>query len=134
MPEGTNRRFVLTNLPGTAQELYDDIYVHRGDMENRIKELKRHLKADRLSCSSFFANQFRLLLHTFAFCFIWFLRESLAGTELACAQADTIRLKLLKIGARIVQSSRRVWIHMASGYPHKELFAFVLNQIRLAPG
>lgn len=134
MPEGTNRRFVLTNLPGTAQELYDDIYVHRGDMENRIKELKRHLKADRLSCHRFLANQFRLLLHTFAYCFIWFLRESLEGTELACAQADTIRLKLLKIGARIVQSSRRIWIHMASGYPYKELFAFALQKISMAPG
>jgi hypothetical protein len=134
MPEGTNRRFVLTNLRGTAQELYDEIYVHRGDMENRIKELKRHLKADRLSCHRFLPNQFRLLLHTFSYCFIWFLRESLQGTELACAQADTLQLKLLKIGARIVQSSRRVWIHMASGYPYKELFAFALNKIRLAPG
>jgi hypothetical protein len=134
MPEGTNRRFVVTNLPGIAQELYDEIYVHRGDMENRIKELKRHLKADRLSCHRFLANQFRLLLHTFSYCFIWFLRESLQGTELACAQADTLRLKLLKVGARIVQTSRRVWIHMASGYPHKELFAFVLDKIRLAPG
>ena len=134
MPEGTNRRFVVTNLPGLAQELYDEIYVHRGDMENRIKELKRHLKADRLSCHRFLANQFRLLLHSFSYCFIWFLRESLQGTELACAQADTLRLKLLKIGARIVQSSRRVWIHMASGYPYKELFAVALGKIRLAPG
>jgi hypothetical protein len=134
MPEGTNRRFVVTNLPGVAQELYDEIYVHRGDMENRIKELKRHLKADRLSCNRFLANQFRLLLHTFSYCFIWFLRESLQGTELAYAQADTLRLKLLKIGARIVQTSRRVWIHMASGYPYQELFAEALSKIRLAPG
>ena len=100
MPEGTNRRFVVTNLPGAAQEIYDTLYVHRGDMENRIKELKRHLKADRLSCHRFLANQFRLLLHTFAYCLIWFLREALEDTELATAQADTIRLKLLKIGAR----------------------------------
>lgn len=134
MPEGTNRRFVVTSLPGNAQQLYDEIYVHRGDMENRIKELKRHLKADRLSCHRFLANQFRLLLHTFAYCFIWCLRESLQGTELACAQVDTIRLKLLKIGARVVQSSRRVWIHMASGYPYKELFTLALNQIRRVPG
>jgi hypothetical protein len=134
MPEGTNRRFVVTNLPGLARELYDEIYVHRGDMENRIKELKNHLKADRLSCHRFLANQFRLLLHTFSYCYIWFLRESLEGTELACAQADTLRLKLLKIGARIIQSSRRLWVHMASGYPYKELFAFALNQIRSAPG
>lgn len=133
MPEGTNRRFVLSNLPGTPQEIYDEVYVHRGDMENRIKELKRHLKADRLSCHRFFANQFRLLLHTFAYCFTWFLRESLAGTELCCAQADTLRLKLLKIGARIVQSSRRIWIHMASSYSHKELFALALQRIRSAP-
>lgn len=134
MPEGTNRRFVVTSLPGDAQELYDGIYVHRGDMENRIKELKRHLKADRLSCHRFLANQFRLLLHTFAYCFIWCLRESLQGTELACAQADTLRLKLLKIGARIVQSSRRVWVHMASGYPYQDLFAFALQQIKQVPG
>jgi len=134
MPQGTNRRFVVTNLPGGAQELYDDIYVHRGDMENRIKELKNHLKADRLSCHLFLANQFRLLLHTFSYCMIWFLRESLQGTELACAQADTLRLKLLKIGARIVQTTRRIWVHMASGYPYQELLHLAVRRIQGAPG
>jgi len=106
----------------------------RGEAENRIKELKLDLKADRLSCHRFQANQFRLLLHTTAYCLFWLLRRHLQGTELSAAQAGTIRLKLLKIGARVNQTSRRVWLHMASSYPYQALFAQVIDSIRAAPG
>jgi len=95
---GANQRFVVTNLSRNPQFVYDDIYVLRGDVENRIKELKLELKADRLSCHRFLANQFRLLLHTAAYCLFWLLRRHLQGTELATAQVNTLRLKLLKIG------------------------------------
>lgn len=133
MVQGTNRRFVVTNLPGDPQLLYDDIYVHRGEMENRIKELKNQLKADRLSCHCFNANQFRLLLHTFAYCLLWFLREALQNSSLCCAQVDTIRVKILKVGVRVVETSRRVWLHLSSAYPLQELFASLLSKIQRTP-
>jgi hypothetical protein len=131
--KGANQRFVVSNVFLKPQRLYDEIYVLRGDMENRIKELKLDVKADRLSCHRFLANQFRLFLHTFAYCLLWLLRDNLKGTELANAQVGTLRLKLLKIGARIRETSRRVWIHMASGYPYQALFALVLHNVRQAP-
>jgi hypothetical protein len=131
--KGPNQRFVVTNLSLKPQRVYDEIYVLRGETENRIKELKREIKADRLSCHRFLANQFRLYLHTFAYCFFWLLRGHLKGTELAFAQVATLRLKLLKIGARIRETSRRVWIHMASGYPYQQLFCYVIQNIREAP-
>ncbi|MHB8066529.1 MAG: IS1380 family transposase [Desulfobaccales bacterium] len=131
---GSNQRFVVTNLVRNPQFVYDDIYVLRGDVENRIKELKLELKADRLSCHRFLANQFRLLLHTAAYCLFWLLRHHLQGTELATAQVNTLRLKLLKIGARIQETSRRIWVHLASGYPYRDLLALVLQNLRASPG
>jgi hypothetical protein len=133
LPKGRNQRFVVTNLSANAQIIYDDVYVMRGEAENRIKELKIDLKADRLSCHRFQANQFRLLLHTTAYCLFWLLRRHLQGTELSAAQAGTIRLKLLKIGARVSQTSRRVWLHMASSYPYQAIFAQAIENIRAAP-
>jgi hypothetical protein len=107
--------------------------VLRGDVENRIKELKLDLKADRLSCHRFLANQFRLLLHTAAYCLFWLLRHHLKGTELATAQVNTLRLKLLKISARIRETSRRIWVHLASGYHYRDLLAGVLQNLRASP-
>ena len=131
--KGLNQRFVVTNIFLKPQRLYDEIYVLRGETENRIKELKLDVKADRLSCHRFLANQFRLSLHTGAYCLLWLLRENLKGTALATAQAGTLRVKLLKIGARIRETSRRVWIHFASGYPYKSLFYRALDTIKAAP-
>ena len=131
---GANQRFVVTNLSRNPRFVYDDIYVLRGDVENRIKELKLELKADRLSCHRFLANQFRLLLHTAAYCLFWLLRHHLQGTELATAQVNTLRLKLLKIGARIRETSRRIWVHLASGYPYRDLLAGLLQNLRASPG
>lgn len=134
LTKGLNTRFVVTNIHfESPAQIYDGIYTGRGDAENRIKELKLHLKADRLSCTSFKANQFRLLLHTFAFVLLWHLRQNLAGTELATATVETLRLKLLKVGARITQSVRRILFTMPKAYPYKELFGAALHNIQLMP-
>ena len=134
LPRGLNTRFVVTNiLFESAAGIYDGIYTGRGETENRIKELKLHLKADRLSCTRFKANQFRLLLHTFAFVLLWHLRRSLAGTELAAATVDTLKLKLLKVAARVVQSVRRILFTMPRAYPYQRLFATALQSIRQMP-
>ena len=126
-----NPRFVVTTLPDKPQELYDDVYCQRGDMENRIKEQQLGLFADRTSCHDFLANQFRLLLSSDAYVVLESLRRlGLIGTKLARAQVGTIRLKLLKIGARITCSVRRVMLHLASGYPLQTLFAHVLRRLR----
>jgi len=128
---GSNPRFVVTNLSGDPQALYDDLYCQRGDMENRIKEQQLDLFAGRTSCHEFWANQFRLLLSSAAYVLMESLRRlGLKDTELAKAQCGTIRLKLLKIGARISCSVRRVVLHLAGGYPLKELFARVLSRLR----
>jgi len=132
--DGTNTRFVVTNiLLPSPDQLYDDIYVGRCEAENRIKELKLYLKADRLSCSQFKANQFRLLLHTFAFVLLWHLRKNLAGTELATATVETLRLKLLKVGALVKQSVRRVLFIMPRAYPYQDQFATALRNIQNMP-
>ena len=123
LEQGLNTRFVVTNLPHQPQELYDKVYAMRGDMENRIKEQQLMLFADRTSCHDFQANQFRLLLSTFAYVLMDALRRDyLKGTELETAQCNTIRLKLFKIAARVKVTVRRVWFHLSSSYPYQALF------------
>jgi len=129
--QGENPRFIVTSLPGDPQDLYDKLYCRRGDAENRIKEQQLGLFADRTSCHAFLANQFRVLLSAAAYVLLETLRRvGLAGTELAAAQVGTIRLKLLKIGGRIVRSVRRIIIHLASGFPLRETFQTVLANLR----
>ena len=119
---GANPRFVVTNVPGDPQELYDGVYCQRGEMENRIKEQQLDLFAGRTSCHRFVANAFRLLLSSAAYVLMQALRrEALSGTELEQAQIGTIRLKLLKVAARVLISARRVLFHLASGYPYQDL-------------
>lgn len=131
--QGRNPRFVVTNLTGDAQALYDELYCARGEMENRIKEQQLGLFADRTSCHGWWANQWRLLLSGLAYTLMETLRRiGLAGTELARAQCGTIRVKLLKIGAVLVRNTGRVRFLLASSYPHQELFAVVVG--RLASG
>jgi hypothetical protein len=131
--KGANPRFVVTNEPGDARELYEDVYCQRGEMENRIKEQQLDLFAGRTSCHRFLANQFRLLLSSAAYVLVQALRRiALAGTELATAQIGTVRLKLFKVAARVVLSARRVVFHLASSYPYQELFRAVFD--RLANG
>jgi hypothetical protein len=131
LQQGENTRFVVTNLAGQPQKLYDELYCQRGEAENRIKEQQLGLFADRTSCHDFVANQFRVLLSAAAYILMDTLRrEGLADTELAAAQVCTIRLKLLKIGARITCSVRRIVLHLAGGYPFKELFSCILARLR----
>ena len=132
LPEGPNVRFVVTNLSrlGSAR-VYDELYVARGDMENRIKEQQLALFADRTSCHAFLANQFRVLLSAAAYVLVETLRRTaLPDTELAAAQAGTLRLKLFKVAARVVVSVRRVVLHLSSAYPLADLFARVLARLR----
>jgi hypothetical protein len=121
--QGPNPRFVVANVPGEPQELYDEVYCQRGEAENRIKEQQLDLFADRTSCHRFLANQFRLLLSSAAYVLVQALRRTaLTGTELAEAQVGTIRLRLLKVAARVVVSARRVVFHLASSYPYQGAF------------
>ncbi len=130
LPLGENPRFVVTNMPGDPASLYS-FYTDRGQMENHTKDLKNALCADRLSCHRFLSNQFRLLLHTAAYILMFSLREELSKTTLASAQMDTLRLKLLKIGAKVVVTARRVWFHLASSHPAQPIWNFLAA--RLAP-
>ena len=119
------------NLDGEAQTLYDDLYCQRGEAENRIKDQQLGCFADRTSCHDFLSNQFRVLLSAAAYVLVETLRRvGLAGTELAAAQVGTIRLKLLKIGGRIVRSVRRLVIHLASGYPLQRTFQTILERLQ----
>lgn len=131
LQQDPNTRFIVTNLTGEPKHLYDDIYCQRGDMENRIKEQQLHLFADRTSCHYFLANQFRVFLSAAAYILVEHLRrEYLADTELAKAEVNTIRLKLFKIGARVIWSVRRIVFHLASGYPLKELFMQIVIRLK----
>jgi hypothetical protein len=118
---GTNPRFVVTSLSADqheARELYEDIYCARGEMENRIKECQLDLFADRTSTGTMRANQLRLWFASMAYVLLDALRRvGLGATQFAKATCGTIRLKLLKIGALVTVSVRRVRIAMASAYP-----------------
>jgi hypothetical protein len=122
MSKGDNPRFVVTSRTDLAPKALYRFYCQRGDPENRIKELKLELKADRLSCHRFWANQFRLLLHAAAYVLMQAMRKLLAGTDLARAQVSTLRLRLLKVGARVRESVRRVLVQLPSAYPWFELW------------
>jgi hypothetical protein len=126
-------RFVVTSLTSerwAAQELYEELYCERGDMENRIKE-QFSLFADRVSAETMRANQMRLYLSAAAYILVTGLRRvGLKGTELAQAQVSTIRTRLLKIGAQIRVSVRKVWVSMASSYPWQGLYQQVWTNLR----
>jgi hypothetical protein len=134
LAKGTNPRFVVTSLFAEqcdARTLYEQRYCGRGDMENRIKEQQRCLFADRTSCHTMRANQLRLWLSSVAYVLMQALREhGLRGTSLARAQCDTIRLKLLKIGALVRVTVRRVWFALAESYPYRALFEQVCANLQ----
>ena len=120
----------LTAEAWAARALYEDLYCARGDMENRIKE-QFLLFADRVSAASMRANQLRLYLSVIAYSLLCGLRRlGLRATQLATAQVDTIRLRLLKIGAQIHVTVRKVWVHMSSSFPLQSLFSQALQQLR----
>ncbi len=138
LDKGRNPRFVVTSVPSDvtgAKSLYEDVYCARGDMENRIKEQQLCLFADRTSCATMRANELRLWFSSVAYVLMTALqRRGLEGTELQTAQCDTIRLKLLKIGARIKVTVRHVWLSLAESYPYRHIFLQVYeNLIRQCP-
>jgi hypothetical protein len=134
LAKGENPRFVVTSLAATAladRPLYEQEYCGRGDMENRIKEQQLFLFAYRTSCATMRANQVRLLLSAVAYIVLRALRQfGLAETALAAAQCDTIRWKLLKIGAVIRVTVRRVWVALSEGYPFRDVFVQVWDNLR----
>jgi hypothetical protein len=136
LEKGANPRFVVTSLSADAwpaQALYEEHYCARGDMENRIKE-QLMLFSDRTSTHYLRSNQLRLYFSSIAYVLLQMLRRlGLAGTELAKAQCSSIRLKLLKIGALIRITVRKVWVSLAGGYPNVALFRQVHEKLCAVP-
>lgn len=135
--KGANSRFVVTSLSKEEYEgrsLYEDLYCGRGEMENRIKEQQLMLFADRTSAADMRANQIRLYFSSMAYVLLSAMRRiGLVGTSLERAQCSTIRLKLLKIGALVRITVRKVWVSFSQSYPYRELFLRILTNIRRAP-
>jgi hypothetical protein len=119
MQQGTNRRFVVSTREDAPKELYE-FYAQRGESENWIKDFKLHLKADRLSCHRFLANQFRLLLHAAAYWLLDALRRKLIESGSRRMQLDTLRIRLIKIGGRVRELFTKIRLHLASGHPGQD--------------
>ena len=135
--KGPNPRFVVTNLAkhrAGAKRLYEKLYCARGDMENRIKEQQLGLFADRTSSATMRANQLRLYFASLAYVLMHGLRRlGLEGTSLAKAQCTTIRLKVLKIAARLRITVRKIWLSFSNAYPYASDFAQILANLRRCP-
>ena len=132
---GDNIRFIVTSLESSRPSfLYETVYCGRGQMENFIKEHKNALKSGRTSCHRFMANCFRLMLHSAAYVILHALRQqALAGTDFATAQFDTIRLRLLKIGAEVRELKTKLHFILPASFPLKTVFAAMhRNVIMLA--
>jgi hypothetical protein len=134
LAKGRNPRFIVTSLPAEQHEaraLYEVVYCARGEMENRIKEQQMCLFADRASCATMRANQLRLWLSSVAYTLLTALRQfGLRGTEMSQSRCDTIRLKLLKIGALVRTTVRRVWISFSESCPYQRIFAQAYENLR----
>ena len=134
-PQGTDTRFVVTNLAGgDPRTIYEEIFCQRGQAENHIKAWKRHLAADRTSCCRAAANQFRLLLHTGAYWLLWSLRSLMPERSTwRVAQFDTLRLRLVKLAMRVVELKTRVTLHLPAACPDQAVIRLVLDRLpRLA--
>src|SRR5262249_37843720 len=131
-PPGSQRRFVVTNLTEPPAVVYRDFYVQRGKVpEQPIGEMKHGLQADRRSACGFCANAFRLLVHTLAYAIVVLFREAVAAVpEVASASVSTLRQRLWKIGAVVVTTARRVWFHLSTTWPYRELWARVLVAVQ----
>lgn len=129
--EGPDTRFIVTNLKTrNARVLYQDIYCRRGQAENHIKSWKTHLAADRTSCSKATTNQFRLFLHAGAYWLMWGLRASMPKRSFwRVAQFDTLRLRLIKIAARVVEMKTMIKVHLPTACPAQDILRVVLTRI-----
>jgi Transposase DDE domain group 1 len=123
-----NPRYVVTSEEDVPETVYT-FYCGRGDQENRIKEMKLDTDSGRTSCQRFLANQCRLLLHGAAYVLLSVLQEAAKQTKWAKAQVGTLRLRLLKVGARVVESCRRVWLHLSSSYPEQASWLSIHQQL-----
>ena len=121
-------RYVVTNLIGAPDKLYA-LYCERGDRENRIKELKLDLASGRTSCHRFLANQMRLMLHSAAAVLVSVIQCAAEGTQLARAQAGTLRLRILKVAARVIQSCRRILFQLPTSFPEKETWITINHRL-----
>jgi hypothetical protein len=119
MEQGNNRRFVVSTRDDGPEELYE-FYARRGEAQNWIKDFKLHLKADRLSCHRFLANQFRLLLHAASYWLLDALRRKLIESGTRRMQLDTLRIRLIEIGGRVREQFTKIRLHLASGQPGQD--------------
>jgi hypothetical protein len=132
--QGSDSRFITTNLAGTPRWLYESVYCQRGQAENLIKAHKVHLASDRTSCTSATANQFRLLIHTAAYWLLHTLRGLAPKTSFwCCAQFDTIRLALIKVAARVTEMKTRIKVALPSCYPHQTSWALLATRAKALP-
>jgi Transposase DDE domain group 1 len=128
-----NERFVVTNLKGSPRHLYKKVYCDRGEIENRIKELHHGLEIDRTSCTNFLANQLRVLLTAAAYVLMQELRLSARGGECARAQVSTLRERLLKLGAWVERSVRRIVLHLPVSFPYIRDWLRVARSVGAVP-
>lgn len=128
-----NPRFVVTNLKQSPRHVYEAIYCARGNIENRIKELHHGLEIDRTSCSRFLANQMRGLLTAAAYVLYQELRLQAAGTALRSAQVSTLRERLMKLGAWVESSVRRIVLHLPTSTPHRHDWIIIAKALGAAP-
>jgi hypothetical protein len=132
--QGSDSRFIITNLAGTPRWLYESVYCQRGQAENLIKAHKLHLASDRTSCTSATANQFRLLIHTAAYWLLHTLRGLAPKTSFwRDAQFDTIRLALIKVAARVTEMVTRIKVALPSCYPHQTSWALLAGRATNLP-
>jgi hypothetical protein len=129
--DGTDTRFIVTNLGhGSGRSLYQDLYCRRGQAENHIKAWKTHLAADRTSCPKATANQFRLFLHAGAYWLLWSLRTLMPKhSSWRVAQFDTLRLRLIKVAARVVEMKTKIKIHLPSSAPDQAIWHLALGRL-----
>jgi hypothetical protein len=130
-PQGSDTRFIVTTLEGgRAKHLYERLYCARGQAENHIKAWKNHLAADRTSCHEAEANQFRLFLHAGAYWLLWSMRRVMPkGSVWRVVQFDTLRLRLVKLAARVVELKTQIKIHLPSSAPEQAIFAMLLDRL-----
>ena len=124
-----NPRYVATNRKDLTTEGVYEWYCERGDRENRIKEFKIDLSSGRTSCHKFLANQTRLLLHAAASVLMSVIQAALEGTRWAAAQVNTLRVRILKVGARVVETCRKVWLHLPTAFPDRDIWKLLHERL-----
>ena len=128
---GSNTRYIVTNIKGSAKDLYCDIYCQRGDMENRIKEVQTDMFGDRLSSSSYATNQLRLMLSAIAYVYMNHLKQILSEPNKPKMYCKTIRLKIIKVAVIIRRNTRKIYLDFSKSYPYREFFLKALGYFHI---